>query len=362
MVPRPNAFCVQSYVKQLQRLMLPGANGDLVWRPCFPSRHHYGTKPRFRRPSKRTRFAVKIPQTDGSRETGQSNWPQIADIVTGTKDCGAKVSSGELVITSDERSRRPHKTALVASGVNASLSERDFRSILEFQEESEELGSDGGLDEILPLRHPETLGRTGSWALVFTSPAHAKRCQQTVSRLQILRSDRWQGRSATAINASAGWTPPRTRDGTKSYGFLATTPFYRLTLEARLYPFDAQLQDAISAHRELTRPRAVARRFPVRLCVSDPGYMSVEYIKKLLHLDGVGRGRPWAVSDSDNAIVQVGHDIASRVDHVPVHDNWRVDFLTASDAGQFVRLWHRRPLPMLDGAKEDLFLKAECLF
>lgn len=100
--------------------------------------------------------------------------------------------------------------------------------------------------------------------------------------------------------------------------------------------------------------------FPVRLCAKS-GYLSEEYIERLLHLDGLSRGRAWAVSKADGAISQVGRDPTSRFQ--AGHDNWRVDFSSASDAAQFARTWHRRMLPMLEEeTKGKVIVSTECLF
>lgn len=198
---------------------------------------------------------------------------------------------------------------------------------------------------------------------MFTSPAQAARYQETVFRLKGTHWLKEHGQNAVAVNPGAVLTPPLRVGHTKSHGFLSTKPFQCIFLDARLSPFDPHLEDAITAHRELTRPRILGRQcYPVKLFVRDQGVLSAEYIKRLLHLDGIGRGRPWAVSDSENAIIQVGYEVAARTNRVAVDDNWRVDFLAASEAAQFVRMWNKRPLPMLDDAKGSVILKAECLF
>jgi hypothetical protein len=142
MLPCLRACRISSYVKQLQHLPKPAAG---VRRPCLPSRRHYAANtPDPRRSNNQPASNADARQPGSSPEPASPTWPNIADIVAGTQDCGAEVYSptGRLMINSRSLSRRPHKTALVAPGTNPSLTEDDFRAVLEYQR-----GDDGGLED-----------------------------------------------------------------------------------------------------------------------------------------------------------------------------------------------------------------------
>ena len=64
----------------------------------------------------------------------------------GTEDCGVTIDRGRLEITSCERSRRGHRTALVLSGASQSLTPYDFRRMLESKDYSLK-----GLEEGVPI-------------------------------------------------------------------------------------------------------------------------------------------------------------------------------------------------------------------
>lgn len=99
-------------------------------------------------------------------------------------------------------------------------------------------------------------------------------------------------------------------------------------------------------------------------------------IKKLLELDGLARGSPWRISDGEGSVERVGQGLISRMSQEDIDeggtqipsgivDNWRIDFKRASDAKRFVRTWHRKHLPRLDGLPyygPQTMVKAECLF
>lgn len=228
-----------------------------------------------------------------------------------------------------------------------------------------------------PFRQYQTLQRRDSWVLIFASPADAKRYQQIMLRPQHLYSKVPPIPDPTAINTVApSLSLQRRPHRAKMYSYALTRPFQRLSLTAKIFPFEPTLQRAIGVHKGLIPPRAIEEQiFPVRLSVACLGYLSVEYIKKLLQLDGIARGRPWAVSGDDNAVVQVGPGDSSKLLQMPLRDlrirspaaladNWRINFLLSSDAAHFARVWHRRPFPRLDDSWDgrSLILKAECLF
>lgn len=181
---------------------------------------------------------------------------------------------------------------------------------------------------------------------------------------------------STTINTPSGLLSQGRRNRIKMHSYPLMTQSQRLSLVAKLFPFDPKLQRAISVYKGLGQPRAIDQQsFPVRLYLPFSGYLSAAYIKKLLQLDGVARGRPWAVSCDGDAIVQVGPDVVSKFSQMSswdsltrssaiMADNWRINFVLASDAAHFVRTWHRRPFPRLDDSKDcrSLILKAECLF
>lgn len=73
---------------------------------------------------------------------------QIADIVIGTRSSGVRVNrNGELQVTSEENSRRGHKTALVLSRASPSLTGYDIRRIFESQNDTPNDLTDRGLEE-----------------------------------------------------------------------------------------------------------------------------------------------------------------------------------------------------------------------
>lgn len=226
---------------------------------------------------------------------------------------------------------------------------------------------------VFPVRGYRTLQRLDSWVLIFASPAQAANYQSRIQRLQDLYLKTSPVPDATAINA----VPENPRQGgLQGINYTLTTPFQRLSLSAQLHPFKSDLQHAIGVHRDLVLPKSSHNPYyPVRLYVECPSYLSAKYIRKLLKLDGVARGRPWAVSAGDDAIIQVRADAVTRISHdLPTDrsfgtsainaDNWRVNFLCPSDAAHFARTWHRRALPTLDNSEDarNPTLEVECLF
>lgn len=227
------------------------------------------------------------------------------------------------------------------------------------------MGSDLLTVLVFPLRQPQTLRRSDSWVLMFSAPAHAEKYQRTILRLRQLHSKMSPTPNATAISAASSLPPQGGQGEVKSHTHPLTMPFQRVSTEAKLFPFDYKLQRAIKVQRDLIRSDGVGKRlFPVRLCVANAGHLNLEYIQRFLKHDGVVRGRPWAVSDSDDAIMRVNADSTASPPSVSVVDNWRINFLVASDAAQFVRVWHRRPLPTLDDLTDgrNPIIKAECVF
>lgn len=345
---------------------------------------------------RRNNFRVASARHLHSSHSNMSMDDDLASIVLGTQDCGAEVNrNGQLEITSEERSRHYHRTALILARASPSLTEYDFRRLLQhpyesLEDDAAEDDAGGGLLEgthshnaceiefangipVFPVRGYRTLQRLDSWVLMFASPAQAADYQSKVQRLQDLYLEASPVPDATAINAAPD--NPR-QGGLQGVSYTLTTPFQRLSLSAQLHPFDSDLEHAIGVHRDLVLPKGSHDSYyPVRLYVERPDYLNAKYIRKLLKLDGIARGRAWAVSTGDDAIIQIRADAVTRISHdLPADrsfgtsainaDNWRVNFLRPSDAAQFARIWHRRVLPTLDNSEDarNPTLEVECLF
>ncbi|KAE8348486.1 hypothetical protein BDV28DRAFT_89517 [Aspergillus coremiiformis] len=267
-----------------------------------------------------------------------------------------------------------HKTALVLSGASQSLTAYDFHRLLK-----SEGNSLLGLEEVLPMRRAQTLQRSDSWILVFVSPAYAMECQQRVIELKKLdlRQVAPAGTVASNIPLHAS-TDNRAKHSTLFNHALAST-LHNVSMAAQLSPFDSKLQRAIGAHRGLFQLGSSDNRlFPVKLHLDHLAFPSfnTDYIRQLLKLDGIMRGRKWALPDTDDAVIQLKQTTVSglsqinlgRTDRHPstsITKMWRVNFLTAFDAVRFVRAWHQKPLPILGHMpinEANRFVKAECIF
>lgn len=230
---------------------------------------------------------------------------------------------------------------------------------------------------VFPFRHHQTFQRRDTWILIFTSPAHAKRYQQRAFQLQNLQARNSSGPWSSSIHFPFGTPAQGQNDRMRLPDYTLTTPFQNMSLVAKPSPFDSKLQRAIRIHKTLVRPRrAEGQFFPVRLYLDRSGcqQLSVQCIRRLLKLDCVARGSWWAIMGSSDAVIRVECNSACELSQVNlgtppvlsssiVAENWCINFRHASDAKQFVRLWHRRPLPRLHGIEpHSIILKAECLF
>ena len=99
-------------------------------------------------------------------------------------------------------------------------------------------------------------------------------------------------------------------------------------------------------------------------CVSFPSLDS-HYIRKLLQLDGIMRGRRWALPETDDAVIQIEPTTVLGLSQLNLERTgslsqssakfirmWRINFLTSFEAAHFARVWHQKPLPKL--GNEDL--------
>lgn len=222
---------------------------------------------------------------------------------------------------------------------------------------------------VFPLRHHRTLQKRDSWILIFATPAQAREYQKEASELRHLAA-RFTSDPSSGMKTShhLGLQGPRIHD------YTLTSPFQSLSLVAQLSPFDFKLQRSVNTQAQLTEERHPGRQtFPVRLWIDKSGYhLNTKSIRTFLELDGKARGSPWRISEKEDAVVRLESYSTSEMSqddldedtesHIPVSiDNWSIDFQHASDAKRFVRAWHRKCLPNLNGLPQAI-VKAECLF
>lgn len=317
----------------------------------------------------------RLGKLQDALETYQPNTPRITDIVMGIEDRGAVIEHGRLRITSSELSHRDHKTALVLSGTSRSLTAYDFCRMLELEDNSLK-----GLEEVLPMRNRRTLERSGSWAFVFISPAYAMEYQQRVDELQKIYS-----RQVTPTGTILSNMPPAEKSingrakHCQLFNHALASTLQNASMAAQLFPFDSKLKLAIGIHRSLCQSKSSGYKFfPVKLHLDHPALPSFDsqYIRELLKLDGIMRGRKWALPETDDAVIQVETTTMSGLSpldlggadchpSVNIAGVWQVNFLTAFDAARFVRVWHRKPLAVFGNIsldKPDIYVKAECIF
>ncbi|KAE8133782.1 hypothetical protein BDV38DRAFT_181708 [Aspergillus pseudotamarii] len=308
--------------------------------------------------------------------TNQPSTPRIADIVMGIEDCGVTIERGQLEITSSERSRRGHRTALVLSGASLSLTHYDFRRMLKSKDYSLK-----GLEEVLPIRDRQTLQRSDSWLLIFTSPAYAVEYQQRVIELQELYLRQVAPTTTTTLDRpTEASTNGRVKHG-EHFNYALGSTLRNVSVAAQLFPFDFKLQRTIGIHRGLRQPGSSGNKlFPVKLQLNYVSFPSLDshHIRKLLKLDGIMRGRRWALPETDDAVIQIEPTTVLGLSQINLEGTgslsqstfnfmrmWRVNFLTSFEAARFARVWHQKPLPKL--GNEDLHVpsphvKAECIF
>ncbi|KAK2760378.1 hypothetical protein FQN54_002448 [Arachnomyces sp. PD_36] len=300
---------------------------------------------------------------------------------------------GQMSITSEADSRRKHRTALILSRASPSLSEHDFRKLLGTGKHIDGWRGQGGLEQIIPLRHHRTLLRSTSWALIFTTPAHAKEYQEKATLL------RKQAGYHTPTSPSSQIAPPPNfvaggTSGLKIQDYTLTSPWLNISLVAQLSPFDFKLQRAIDIHEKLKSPqsrstdkqdpglRRAERSFPVRFWVDQHNLMELtpEIINRILIWDGAFRGSRWQVLEGEAGIQHLvdldkpdimgnrSNSVAEEDDQsgsLRRADNWRINFRHASEARRFMRIWHRTPLPKFSGlpySDPQPLVKVECLF
>ncbi|KAB8198894.1 hypothetical protein BDV34DRAFT_207937 [Aspergillus parasiticus] len=302
--------------------------------------------------------------------------PRIADIVMGTEDCGVTIDRGRLEITSSERSRRGHRTALVLSGASQSLTPYDFRRMLESKDYSLK-----GLEEVLPIRNRQTLQRSDSWLLIFTSPASAVEYQQRVIELQELHLRQVAPTATATLDMPAETSTDSRVKHSEHSNYALGSSLRNVSVAAQLFPFDFKLQRTIGIHRGLRQSESSGNKlFPVKLQLDYVSFPSLDshYIRKLLQLDGIMRGRRWALPETDDAVIQIEPTTVLGLSQLNLERTgslsqssanfirmWRINFLTSFEAAHFARVWHQKPLPKL--GNEDLHepsphVKAECIF
>jgi hypothetical protein len=205
-------------------------------------------------------------------------------------------------------------------------------------------------------------------------------CQQRVVELQELwsRQVATAGTIASIMPTEASFANGRANQ-TKLFNYALTSTLQNVSVTAQLFPFDSKLQRAIRIHRGLYQAGSSGNQFfPVRLHLDHPTIpvLDSHYLRKLLKLDGIMRGRRWALPENDDAIIRVepmtvhglsqvnlGVSECDSVTNIPIM--WRINFLTAFDATRFVRIWHHKSLPLLGNIDIDecsLYVKAECIF
>ncbi|KAE8374330.1 hypothetical protein BDV26DRAFT_46429 [Aspergillus bertholletiae] len=306
----------------------------------------------------------KLPRILG---TNPPSTPRIAEIVMGVEDCGVIIERGKLRITSSKRSRRGHRTALVLSGASRSLTPYDFRRMLKSKDYSLK-----GLEEVLPIRNRQTLQRSDSWLLIFTSPAHAMAYQQRLIGLQEF--------SLKQVDMPAETPTDGRVKHSEHFNYAVGSPLRNVSVAAHLFPFNSTLLHSIGIHKGLHQSESSGNKlFPVKLQLDYLSFPSLDshYIRKLLKLDGIMRGRRWALPETDDAVTQIEPTTVLGLSQINMGSlsqppasasfirMWRVNFLTSFEAARFARVWHQRPLPKLgiEGLHGPTpYVKVECIF
>lgn len=136
-MPPSNASRFLLCLAQLHRPS-PSTRAGSISQSCLRCRRHYARKTRPRQPA-------ESPPNQAA-ELASSH---ISSIIMGTDHCGARVTrSGELEIITEPLARQPHQTALVVTRASATLTEYDFRTVLEDRYHGE---GDKGLQEGMSL-------------------------------------------------------------------------------------------------------------------------------------------------------------------------------------------------------------------
>ncbi|EEH43994.2 uncharacterized protein PADG_00283 [Paracoccidioides brasiliensis Pb18] len=327
----------------------PGASGQNKWWPSATDE-------------------ISLKHADLLKAFGLASIPQ-------SDDTGVEINKlGQIRITNEEQSQQKHKTALVLSRAPACLDERDFVSILGPGKYLRQWRAARGLEKIIPMRFHDTLRRSNTWILIFSSPASAKEFQDKVHRLHKFARDNLPTSPLTKIvpppNFSAGGAHQH-----RLSDYTLTAPWLRLSLVAHLAPFNDKIQDAIDLHKSLASKRIDGKAgFPVRLWLENQYLFTLkkEYVRRLLVWDGQNRRTPWQLIEDKDTITSLSGPFSNEM-LTPDEDevlgrgeNWRIAFQSAAEAKRFVRTWHRSVFPRLDSLLNypdpPPIIKAECLF
>ncbi|EEH39037.2 hypothetical protein PAAG_01499 [Paracoccidioides lutzii Pb01] len=311
-------------------------------------------------------------------------------------DTGVEINKlGQICITNEKLSQQKHKTALVLSRAPACLDERDFVSILGPGKYLRQWRAARGLEKsgtsslsfvnesswdvfpikkVIPMRFQDTLRRSNTWILIFSSPASAKEFQDKVHRLHKFARDNLPTFPLTKI------VPPPNfiAGGAHQYrlsDYTLTAPWLRLSLVAHLAPFNHKIQDAIDLHKSLASKQIDGKAgFPVRLWLENQYLFTLkkEYVRRLLMWDGQNRRTPWQLIEDKDTITSLSGPLSNEMltpdedDVLGRGGNWRIAFQSAAEAKRFVRTWHRSVFPRLDSLSNypdpPPIIKAECLF
>ncbi|PGG99291.1 hypothetical protein AJ80_09391 [Polytolypa hystricis UAMH7299] len=287
---------------------------------------------------------------------------------------GVEISRyGRLRITSEKDSRQKHKTALVLSRSPLSLEERDFVRILGPGKHLEGWRGRGGLEQIVPMRDDD-LRRRNIWILVFATPASAKEYQDRALHLKLLARDNTPMSPISSIAPPPNYTIGGLH-GDRLSDFTLTTPWLRLSLHARLAPFHPSIQRAIDLHNQLAVSGRDNKGFPVRFWIEEHNLVPITAarLRGLLSWDSNARGSPWQILEGMDSITPLADGLQYKMfdqkkkqgPQAAGSDNWCIMFQTASEAKRFVRVWHRRRLPMFESlpfSDPQPMINAECLF
>ncbi|WEW59440.1 hypothetical protein PRK78_004914 [Emydomyces testavorans] len=300
----------------------------------------------------------------------------LSKIPVGNAGLGVKIDAlGQLQITDPVKSRQKHKTALVLSAAPISLVERDFRRLLDPGKHIEGWRSDGGLEEIIPVRDPQTLRRKHGWILVFATPSAAQEYQARIHDLRVLLRHHLPLTSESKLQLPPAYTVSGAR-GFTLQDYTISTPWQYPSVIAHLSPFNEHIQETIDIHNNMRAPKQNGTRFyPVQISVDTRqlSNMSTKHIVQLVQWDAENRGVPWKLAEVQKPITHLTGDSPHKISDLEEGkktatngvDNWRIMFENPSEARRFARAWHRRPLPRFTGLPfcDPLpLLHVECLF
>ncbi|KAK2850578.1 hypothetical protein FQN49_005525 [Arthroderma sp. PD_2] len=327
-----------------------------------------------------------IDQQNVLEEFGLGKIPRNASHGTGTEID----KMGQLHITSPLLSERPHKTALLLSRAPASLTERDFLRILAPGKYIEGWRSQGGLEQIMPIRNPKSLDRTNGWVLVFTTPAAAAAYQVKVRKLRELLRNNSPFYPASGLDIPSNYSV-RGSLGFALQDYTLTSPWQYPLLTAEHFPFGKWVNSCIRTYETITgagtmhgrqsasSPSQSPSGYPVRICISRNAFLgpTAQSLRNFLVWDGKTRSVPWDLIEGDDKITFLnsgnadGDGLLSESSHSKPKfgeydiSNWRLMFNSASGARRFVRTWHMKDYPQSPEAPycdPPPLIKAEALF